>query len=730
MRHLTLFLFVILGFSLNSFAQSKSFANQNFSQQSGVWYKVGNDGKRYKVDTEIITIKFRTDDIQNFLRMNGLSVVRKSSAGYYDIRIPKNASVLEFSEALLTRSPIIESIDINTIGEYGFTPNDTHNSNQWYLTKIGMPAVWDKVRGNNCIQIAIIDSGLDIAHEDIGRGSDFYDNLWQNPGEDAWTTPNNPATGNGVDNDGNGLIDDWRGWDFANSNNDVRSPTNVHGTHVSGIVSAKLNNARGIAGLGGGNNTTGLQLMILGAGETAPNGAVLDDAILYAVQRGADVIQLSLSVGQTAAIDNAIQTAINNGIPVVCASGNNNGAVNYPANNANVIAVGATNQSDQRASFSNFGPQLFIAAPGEQIRSTRLGNTYGDDSGTSFAAPQVSAVVGLMRTINPALTVQQIRDVLRTTADKVGGVNYNWNVNNPGHSQELGFGRLNANAAINAVYPVISGPAHTCNTAQYTAQLTVAAPIVWSSSYSAGFSIDPSTGLATRVNNFNGTATITATTNGGCSAATKVVKVGNYTPNGISSYISNCSYGSFNILNTSLSAMCTANSSISFTYSISDPNYSNFVFTPVSVPSGASWSSSGGNLYVSVSAPPTQGSRTATIALTATGPCGPYTVNFTSTAVNVYWSGFSLSPNPSKDNVTISINNSGAENENSASDDSQNLIYAIKIDGSFGTPGESFEYKSGVKTVDISLQNFKTGLYIVSVFDGKTWSRERLMVQK
>lgn len=290
----------------------------------------------------MITIKFKTDDVGKFISKYGLSIVRKSPNGYYDIQVPKNLPILEIVEQIQKESSIIESIDVNTYGEYSFTPNDPQFAQQWYLNRIGMISAWDIVRGNNCIQIAIVDSGLDIAHEDIGRGVDTYDNLWRNLGEDVWTDPNNPATGNWVDNDGNGLIDDWRGWDFANSNNDVRSPGNIHGTHVGGIVSAKLNNNRGISGIGGGSDNTGLQLIILGVGETHPSSAVLDDAILYAVQNGADVIQMSLGVAQTAAIDNAIQTAINNGIPVVCASGNENTGVFYPANNANVIAVRAT----------------------------------------------------------------------------------------------------------------------------------------------------------------------------------------------------------------------------------------------------------------------------------------------------------------------------------------------------------------------------------------------------
>ena len=126
-------------------------------------------------------------------------------------------------------------------------------------------------------------------------------------------------------------------------------------------------------------------------------------------------------------------------------------------------------------------------------------------------------------------------------------------------------------------------------------------------------------------------------------------------PIGMSSYNSNCSGNAFNTLNTSLSAACTANTPIYFQYRITDPNYSNFVFTPVSVPSGATWSASGGNLYMTVNAPPSQGSRSATIALSATGPCGPYSVNFTSTAVNYYSGGYYYSsfPNPTSETLTI-----------------------------------------------------------------------------
>lgn len=128
---------------------------------------------------------------------------------------------------------------------------------------------------------------------------------------------------------------------------------------------------------------------------------------------------------------------------------------------------------------------------------------------------------------------------------------------------------------------------------------------------------------------------------------------------------------------------------------------------------------------MTVTTPPSQGSRSETIALSATGPCGTYNVNFTSTAVNYYSSPFSISPNPSQESVTVSM-----DNENSLDNLSQSLIYAIKITDPFGTLGESFEYKTGINSVDISLQDFKSGLYILSVFDGKMWGSEQLIIQK
>jgi hypothetical protein len=253
------------------------------------------------------------------------------------------------------------------------------------------------------------------------------------------------------------------------------------------------------------------------------------------------------------------------------------------------------------------------------------------------------------------------------------------------------------------------------------------AVVTWTSSNTSRLTINSTTGVATRQNNYTGNVTVTATLNTGCGtiAIQQSMKVGN-APSGSGSVNSNCSGSSFNVLNTSLSGVCTANSSINFVFNLSDPQYSNFNFTPVSVPSGASWSTSGRILTIRVTAPSTQGQRSATVGLSATGPCGPYNVNFTATAINISssWS-FSIAPNPTQDDVTVTVNN-----EEILSNDYQSLIYSIRIIDSYGTIGQTFEYKDGISSATIPLQKFNAGLYTLSVFDGKSWSSKKLIIEK
>src|SRR5690606_29563221 len=225
---------------------------------------------------------------------------------------------------------------------------------------------------------------------------------------------------------------------------------------VAGIVAAKTHNGFGVAGVAGGFgigdgfSIPGAKVMVVGVGDTAPVTAILDDAILYAIDNGARVITMSLTVGQTSAIDAALVEAWNSGLLIDCASGNSANAVSYPARDPNVIAVGATTQPDSLASFSCRAAEQGVASPGVNILSCVYGDGFAAGDGTSFAAPIVGGIAALMFSVNPGLTNVDARQILRDTADKVGPYNYNWNPGLPGHSQELGYGRVNARAAVEA----------------------------------------------------------------------------------------------------------------------------------------------------------------------------------------------------------------------------------------------------------------------------------------
>jgi subtilisin family serine protease len=429
--------------ALNGFSQiSKN--SQNFMRIDGK-PQVKYAGEYFDVDTATVTIKMR--DIQN--TNDEYKVIRKNKLGFVDIQVPGKKSIEEFMN-ILSRDSSIEKIIISTFGKYHFTPNDPYLSSQWHLPVINAFNAWDVTTGSSDVIVSILDSGTDWMHPDLGIGSDTYQNIYLNPGEDVWTNQNDPTTGNGIDDDNNGLIDDWKGWNYADNSNNSKT-TVFHGTFVAGIVSAKTNNNHGIAGVAGGNDHSGVKLLPYCVGIDAPISSILDDAIIDAVDNGAKIIQFSLSVSQSTDIDNAIQYAINNNVIIVCASGNySSSSVSYPASNPNVIAVGATDQNNQRANFSNYGSQLNIVAPGVDIYSTTLNNSYTTSSGTSFSSPQVSGVAALVLSVNPTLTGQQVRDIIESTAQKVGGYNYQTDPNHPNGTwnNEMGYGMVDAYAAV------------------------------------------------------------------------------------------------------------------------------------------------------------------------------------------------------------------------------------------------------------------------------------------
>ena len=274
---------------------------------------------------------------------------------------------------------------VEPLHEYrpNFVPSDPHLKDQWALADIAAPRAWDLAPSAKGVVVAVVDSGVQLDHPDL-KGA-----LWTNEREVA---------GNGLDDDGNGFVDDVHGWDFVDGDNDPSpggtSEFDNHGTHVAGIIGATSNNGVGISGIAPNVQIMPVRVMDGKSGRTD----TIADGIDYAVKNGADVINLSLGGAYSRLMDEAIARAWKAGVVVVAAAGNDGGsAASFPASSrvAGVLGVGATDSQDALASFSNFGPGVDLTAPGVDILSTFGPSSYKLMSGTSMAAPQVSGAMAL-----------------------------------------------------------------------------------------------------------------------------------------------------------------------------------------------------------------------------------------------------------------------------------------------------------------------------------------------
>jgi subtilisin family serine protease len=254
--------------------------------------------------------------------------------------------------------------------------------------------------------VAVIDSGVDYTHPDLAA------NIWVNTRE---------IPGNGIDDDGNGFIDDVRGWDFVQRDNTPTDP-NGHGTHVAGTIAA-VNNSFGATGV-----AYNAQIMPVRALDANGSGSSANIAagIRYAANNGADVINLSLGGGFSSEIQSAIQYATQVGAMVVMASGNESQSQpSYPSRLANQygIAVGAVDRNNKVASFSNGAGTStlnYVVAPGVNVYSTTPNNTYRSFSGTSMATPHVAGVAALILSANPNLSPAEVTTLLAGTANRSG----------------------------------------------------------------------------------------------------------------------------------------------------------------------------------------------------------------------------------------------------------------------------------------------------------------------
>lgn len=417
----------------------------------------------------IVSVKF----LNQTNLLNSYNVIRYNKLNYADIETPSNISISNFVSLLENDTNIIE-IDYNSEGEYNtFIPNDTYWTSQWYLSAINITQAWNITTGDRTIKVAVLDSGTDWVHGDLGTGYDQFENIYCNGLENDWTYKGDPTSGNHIDDDLNGYIDDYKGWNFDLNTNDSRG-TFYHGTLVAGIIGAKTNNNYGIAGIAGGNNSPGVSIMPYCVGINNPNSSIIDDAIIAAVDNGARIIQFSLGCQESNPIKAALQYAKSNDVIVVCASGNSNTTISFPASDTTVVAVGAMDENYQRAYFSNYGTNLRLTAPGVNIFGLNLTteqSQFTQQNGTSFSAPQVSGIMALMLSVNPYLHRNQVINIIESTAQKVGGYSYTTYSNHPNGTwnNEMGYGLVDAYAAVmaaKACHP-IQGLDYVCDTTKY-----------------------------------------------------------------------------------------------------------------------------------------------------------------------------------------------------------------------------------------------------------------------
>lgn len=360
----------------------------------------------------------------------------------YQLRLPAEHAA-EFV-ATLAADPEVEYVQVNRAFAVHYLPNDPLLPAQWGLHRVQADGAWDVNHGSRHVVVGVIDTGIDYTHEDLAS------NMWINPGEDRNADGSVDSTDiNGIDDDGNGFVDDVQGWDFTDApyfpdggdyldrDNDPMDE-HGHGTCVAGIVAGVADNGVGIAGL-----AYGCQVMNLRAGTS---GGLLEEddvasALAYAADNGAHVVNMSFGdVVSTPLLRDAVAYAHACGVVLVASAGNNaSPEVHYPSGFDEVLAVGATDSTDYLAGFSNYGPTIDLVAPGANVLTTYMDNGYTTFSGTSAAAPFVSALAALVISQHPDYRADNVRGVLVATADDLGST---------GWDRYYAAGRINAAAAL------------------------------------------------------------------------------------------------------------------------------------------------------------------------------------------------------------------------------------------------------------------------------------------
>jgi subtilisin family serine protease len=428
--------------------------------QTTLFVKYKNDIDLSVIENKISSKQFFTKSISkvsaasNFTAGHFAKSLGRSDAGLS--RIVKltfsNTNALQAFLSQIQSDASVEYAQTSNIYKIDLVPNDSLAAEQWALEKIKAFEAWNITEGSDSVIVGLVDTGIDYTHPDLTN------KIYINPGETGTNSNGKDKKSDSTDNDNNGFIDDYMGWDFTNAQGYPYDSTtgdftgwdnnpmdeNGHGTYIAGILGAETNNSLGIAG-----TAPKVRIMNLRAFDPTGNGQEDDvaAAILYAVKMGAKVINMSFGNNIFSYVmRDVIKYAYSKGVVLVASSGNSGSdETHYPSGYSEVICVGNSTEYDDVSPSSNYGSTLDLVAPGTNILTTAKGGGYSSVSGTSASAPFVSAAAGLILSLGN-YSNDEVKQIIKTTADDINAAG--WDI-------YTGAGRLNIYRALSSLAPSV-----------------------------------------------------------------------------------------------------------------------------------------------------------------------------------------------------------------------------------------------------------------------------------